>query len=415
MASDERTQLTLRHLPHRFLIVEWFERIDWQLWDSRLQFRFLPPHQVQTQGPENKYPLLSNDTRTGDLAFRSQTNKSFVPNRSVSEAPLLDWLMHSLNRYSKTLSTDIKCHSRLFPEPIHEALRATNSSAAFLAGKRAILTKVNISLGDMSLVQPFEYREFGTEKNFVHRSGLRITMDRATRMLSDGHHHHALESEIFKPRRPAVLAGAVFNFFRLFRPGATIELQAGWEAPLETFGETLTSLGSAVSAWPDLSKALKLPTQRLCVGDLQDQEFSRTAWLLEALLIRNVPIGTLANGFLIGPAADQPLDQLSVDTVLAKVPLVLNWKDIGIVVWLECEAEAYLFDDKICGFRLTKQISWRIQKTHRFDKSIYPEVWLFRDWPAIPIREGLSGTSDWTYDGTSKRSFEAKISTTKAQ
>src|SRR5207302_5110310 len=83
--------------------------------------------------------------------------------------------------------------------------------------------------------------------------------------------------------------------------------------------------------------------------------------------------------------------------------------DTGIVVWLECEAAAYVFEDLMCGFQLKEQTSWRIQKTRRFDKSIYPEVWFFQDWPAFPIREGLSGISNWTHDGTAKHPFEAKI------
>jgi hypothetical protein len=277
------------------------------------------------------------------------------------------------------------------------------------------MTKVKVRLGDASAVQPFEYREFGTEKNFVHRSGLRITIDRATKELSDGHHHHSLESEVFRPHRPTSLAGTAFNFFRLFRPGATIELQLGWEAPLETFGESLTSIGEAVNAWPNVCKALKLRLQNLCLGDLHDEEFSRTAWFLEALLIKNLSIGMLANGFLVGPAADESFDQLSTAPVLVNVPITLNWKDAGIVVWLECEADAYLFEGLICGFQLKVQISWQIQKTHRFEKSIYPEVWFFRDWPAIPVRKGLSGVMSWNYDGIAKHPFEAKVRRIKEQ
>jgi hypothetical protein len=292
---------------------------------------------------------------------------------------------------------------------IGEALRETNSSAAVLSGVGAVVTTVKVRLGEATAVEPFEYREFGTEKSFVHRSGLRITLDRATVKLSDGHHHHSLESEVFRPHRPTPLAGTALSFFRLFRPGATIELQSGWEVPLETFGESLTSIGEAVNAWPDLCRALKLPMRRLCLGDLHDEEFGRTAWLLEALLIKSLSIGTLANGFLIGPAADQPVDQLSTTPVLANVPIALNWKDTGLVLWVECEADAYLFKDLICGFQLKEQTSWRIQKTRRFDKSIYPEIWFFRDWPVIPLREGLSGISTWNYDGIAKHPFEAKI------
>ena len=203
------------------------------------------------------------------------------------------------------------------------------------------------------------------------------------------------------------LAGSAFNFFRSFRPGATIELQSGWEAPLETFGESLTSIGGAINAWPDLCKALKLPMQRLCLGDLHDEEFGGTAWLLEALLIKNLSIGMLANGFLVGPAADQPLDQLSTTPVLANVPIALNWNDTGFVVWVEC-ADAYLFRGSHVRLSV-ERAAWRIQKIRRFDKSTYPEVWFFRDWPAIPRREGLGGISNWNYDGIAKHPFEAKI------
>ena len=69
--------------------------------------------------------------------------------------------------------------------------------------------------------------------------------------------------------------------------------------------------------------------------------FSRTAWLLEALLIREFPVGALANGFLVGPAADHPLDEVPTEPAIASVPICLNWKDVGIVIWLECEADGY--------------------------------------------------------------------------
>lgn len=81
----------------------------------------------------------------------------------------------------------------------------------------------------------------------------------------------------------------------------------------------------------------------------------------------------------VGPASTTP--------VLANVPITLNWKDAGIVVLLECEADAYLFEDLIYGFQLKEQTSWQIHKTRRFEKSIYPEVWFVRDWPAVPLRE----------------------------
>ena len=385
--------------------------------DSALFLRLLKRYSNPFEQTQLRVYLIQQRVKSGIPGSRFSVDSTGEETRSIVAVPWIPSAFAIDEKARDQVRLKFLREGMIDPEQdgvelhpvIGQALRETNSSAAVLSGIGAVVAKVKVRLGDTTAVQPFEYREFGTEKNFVHRSGLRITMDRATKELLDGHHHHSLESEVFQPRRPMPLAGTAFNFFRLFQKGATIELQPGWEVPLETFGESLTSIGEAVSAWPDLCKALKLTVQRLCLGDLHDEEFSRTAWFLEGLLIKNLSIGTLANGFLIGPAADQPFDQLSTIAVIADVPIALNWKDAGTVVWLECEAIAYFFEDLICGFHLKEQTSWRIQKTRRFNKSIYPEIWFVRDWPALPVREGLSGVSNWTHDGKTRRSFEAKV------
>ena len=280
----------------------------------------------------------------------------------------------------------VKLHS-----VIGEALRRTNSAGAVVEGLGAVALKAKVQWEGASAVQPFEYREFGTEKTFVHRSGLRITWDTATIQMPDGHHHHAMQSEIFQPSHPTSLAGSAVSFFRLFRPGALIELQPGWEAPLETFGNSLTTIGEAVDGLPTLCTALKQSLRRISLGDLRDEEFSRSTWFLEALLIKEIPIGVMAHGFVVGPAADLPVDQIPTILVSARVPIALNWKDTGFVIWIDCDADAYLQDNCICGIRLKNHTTWRIQKTSRFKKSVYPEMWFAKDWPAVPLRENLSG------------------------
>jgi len=291
---------------------------------------------------------------------------------------------------------------------IGDLLRQTNSSRALVLSADSSTVRVNVRWEGATATEAFDYREFRTEKSFVHRSGLRITIDRST-VVRAGVHEHPMEWEVFQPTRPTPLSGSALVFFRLFQPGATIELQAGWEVPLETFGTSLTSLGKAVGGWPDLSRGLGLPMRRLSLGDLSNEEFSKTTWMLEALLVRGVPIGNLVNGFLVGPAADLPVEQVPTRPVRATVPIGLNWKDTGLVIWLDCEADAFLWKDRICGIRLKSQTSWRVQKEPRFQKSIYPEMWFAADWPAIPLQEGLGGASNWHYDGVPKHPFEANV------
>ena len=292
---------------------------------------------------------------------------------------------------------------------IGKAFRETNSSRATILGGHSAAVKVKARFKDEVAVETFLYREFGTEKSFIHNSGLRITMDRATVQHPNGHHYHPMESEIFRPSSPMPITGKPLVFFRLFRGGATIELQPDWEEPLERFGKSLSSIGAAIASWPDLCAALRFELRRLCLGDLMDEEFSRSSWMLEALLLKELPIGALANGFLVGPAADHAIDDVPTEAVIATVPIGLNWKDVGLVVWLECEADVFLWEDKICGIRLKQHLSWRLAKAKRFVKSIYPEIWFRKDWPAVPLREGLGGVSSWHNDGGTRNPFEATI------
>jgi hypothetical protein len=52
----------------------------------------------------------------------------------------------------------------------------------------------------------------------------------------------------------------------------------------------------------------------------------------------------------------------------------------------------FLKIDLICGIQLKEQTSWRFQKTRRFEKSINPEVWFVRDWPAVRSGRASAGS-----------------------
>lgn len=292
---------------------------------------------------------------------------------------------------------------------IEEALRSADGTRAIITGLGSVLTTVKVCWQGASATQPFDYRKFGTEKNFVHRSGLRITVDRATVQASNGEYRHVTQSELFRPSQPTSLTGSSIGFFRLFRPGASIKLQDGWEAPLETFGDGLTRIGKALEGLPNLCTALKQSLRHICLGDLQDEEFSRSYTFLQNLLVREVPIGAMTNGFLVGPAAELPLDQIPTTHVIVRVPIAMNWMKAGFVIWVDCNGDAFLHNGQICGFRLKDHTAWRIRKTSRLKKSVYPEMWFAKNWPEIPIRENLSGTRTWMCDGTALHPFGAQI------
>ena len=290
-----------------------------------------------------------------------------------------------------------------------DALKETRSSALLLAGASAERVNVSIRLNDQHATERFFRHSYGTEVAYVHRAGLRLTWNTKAEPTPQGY-AHAMESEVFHPHKHVSLTGRPLVFFRLFRPGAVLSLRPDWDLPLSEFGPHIEHIGDAVDPIPHLCQALGLPLSRVALADIKDEEFGRASWLLEALLLKSIPLGQLANGFIVGPAANLPPEQVPTSPISISVPLALNWKDTGIVIWVECGAEAFLHEGLICGVRLGKQRSWRIEKTKRIQKSIYPELWITKGWPAIPIGSDATGTQNWTFDPANTLPFEAVIS-----
>jgi hypothetical protein len=295
----------------------------------------------------------------------------------------------------------------LHPAILH-ALKETQSTRLKLAGVAAEKIKVAIRWQDKTAVERFLRHTYGTEIAYVHRAGLRLTMNTRAEKKPDGY-VHAMESEIFLPSHPATLTGNTLLFFRLFQPGAVLSLRSDWELPLSSFGDSLENIGEAVDQLPDLCLALSLPRARLLLADLKNEEFARSVWLLQALLLKSIPIGELVRGFIVGPAADLPIEDVPTVPISIMVPLVLNWKDTGIVIWLDCNGDGFLHEGLLCGIRLRQQLSWRIEKTGRHEKSIYPELWVSKDWPAIQIGSEANGAQDWRFDPAHSLPLEAIV------
>jgi hypothetical protein len=74
------------------------------------------------------------------------------------------------------------------------------------------------------------------------------------------------------------------------------------------------------------------------------------------------------------------------------MPIAMNLLNHGVVIWVEADRVCYLDEDgRLAGFRLTRQIGEKAELHPRFDKSMYPEVWIDRSAPPLKIRsEGLT-------------------------
>jgi hypothetical protein len=291
---------------------------------------------------------------------------------------------------------------------IIDVLEETRTSLLSVVGVTGERANVGIEYQTRTATERFSRHSYESEISYVHRAGLRLTYDTDTTVLG-GAHVHAMESEIFEPVRRVPLTGKVLVFFRLFKPGAVLSLRPGWSLPLSSFGDSLEHVGEVVEPIPHLCQSLSLSPSQIGLPDLKDEEFVRSSWFLEALLLKGIAIGQMLSGFIVGPAADLPLEQVPTSPISISVPTVLNWKDKGIAVWVDCDGDAFLHEGLVCGIRFTRQRSWRVEKGERFRKSTFPELWVAKEWPAIRIGADMSGAQSWTFDPTDVRPLEAVI------
>jgi hypothetical protein len=293
-----------------------------------------------------------------------------------------------------------------FKPAIQEALDELSSSGALIsAGQKS--QKLTIECGGEHASATFIVRHFGDEFAYVLRAGLRLSISRA-RKTTEGWIHFC-EFDIFEPSLAISLSGASLAFLRLLRPGARILMSPRNKIPITQWGESLEKIGPAVDAACALSQALKFEFSDFQLVDLTNEEFGNTLGFLDSLLLDSVPLENLTLGFVLGPMADVPPEKIPTRAATFTVPVVMNWKQMGIAIWVTCEGSAFMNGEQVCGLRIERQLDWRVKKLERFKKSNRPELWFFEDWPAIRIGDIEPGVRDWKAQAEFAITLEARI------
>ncbi|WP_263378427.1 hypothetical protein [Granulicella paludicola] len=293
----------------------------------------------------------------------------------------------------------------LHPE-IERLLRQTDSRALLLQGIVGAFVTVRIQAGDQEASAEFEVRLFDDETSFVHKAGLRLTFS-AARKDSRGYIHQ-FEFNLFDPDEPFSWDSNAVEFFALFKPDAKIILPSGSEFPLKMFGQSVEQFGFAIETFKKIDEGLETDSSFALV-DLKDEEVANSLNFFNAFFFENITADQMVQAFLFGPAADMRPEDLVTERVDIRLPIAVNWKSTGAVVWIDGEADAFLFDKKLCGFRLLQQNGWSVLKRERFEKSVHPEAWFYEDWPPIPIAALKVGVTNFTHEGR-RLPFEAEIS-----
>ncbi len=229
-----------------------------------------------------------------------------------------------------------------------------------------------------------KYRRIGDEVAYIFPMGLVLIV--SGRRKKKGQWIHELRQTVTDV--DVVSLGhseSDIEFLKEFREGNSIGEDKERLLPIENWGE-LKLLGPDVEAIEQACLILGLGLEGVFLKDLLDHEILGIIDLLHALR-EDIPMDQLVPAFVIGPPAESGYSEANWIPAGYRIPLVANFKDKGIIIWVEGDGQLYRGPNGlVCGFRTITRRNWspEVYPT-RFFKGPKPELWLFPDWPPVPL------------------------------
>ena len=225
-------------------------------------------------------------------------------------------------------------------------------------------------------------RRIGDEVGFVTRTGLILSITGVREV--DGTHSHYLSYSV--TAQDTVLlaeAAADFEVLTSMRAGNKIRVGNGPALDVEMWGN-LEHLGTDLDNLRIVYHRLGLSTDSYHLIDLTDFGTLISLGILRGLF-DGVGIERMAPGFMLGHFDEAETADENWAACSFRMPIVMNLKDHGVVVWCEGRGATCKIEDTIRGFRAERQDNWRYELRQRFERIDSPELWFHEELPGIPV------------------------------
>jgi len=235
----------------------------------------------------------------------------------------------------------------------------------------------------------FKRRIFGDEAALTNPIGLTLVF--SDRRFIGNTWVHEFVCRVFPGETSLGDAPDLVRFLRLLKSGSVLYVDGARFIELDEL-PSLTAVGSSLEGLIEISNALGIEIGQFQLSDLREREPCFTLRLLDALFLAKKPFEQLGNSFVIGTAAEiaeTESTMFPVETVSMNIPIVMNLRSVGIVIWVRARGSMYLRENRWCGIRIEKQESLRSELHPRFSKGEHPEMWVNKHWPPIPLGTGF--------------------------
>ncbi len=259
----------------------------------------------------------------------------------------------------------------------------------YISGTIEKEANITVEYNGIKASAKFLYRRLRDERAFTHPIGLSLRM--SDRRKKGDIFIHDLGCYLFDSKMSLGSNHDLLSFLKLLDKGAKFELDGAPFLKVDDFGDRATHIGQAIISLENITKYLNISMEDYFLNDLLNEELNHSIYLLEAVCMKKEAINKYIKGFIYGPLADRNIDEIKTKEGLFEIPVVLNLKNMGIVLWIKVKGLLYIDEEgKIGGFRFDEQISWEYMITERMNKSAYPELWVINEWPPIELGKAHS-------------------------
>lgn len=287
--------------------------------------------------------LRTNTGAKGDWATVTVPNLLSIVGATADQHEALATAMF------RPVAFDVSFREVLARHTPHKALLSVHDlvdGPVFVAGGAEEEVLLEIENGTQHVRSAFIMRRVRDERAYIGAAGLVLRITDPRQAAPDAEHAHQLSWEVVREGAMDLLASAQLDFLRMLVPGARLNEAGRPLIAVENFG--IERLGRSVQAIERLFTNLALPVSGVKLADLSNDIFAFNLGVLEALAADGPP---LFPGFVLGLNDTEAIVETQWRPCRYRVPVTMRMNGCGVLAWVEGDADAYIHEETVRGFR----------------------------------------------------------------
>lgn len=264
---------------------------------------------------------------------------------------------------------------------------------AFIVGSGFSFETVQVRWEKSEAQLVMERRVLDDYWSFTHPVGICFAAAKVRRRGEE--HVHPTEFIIHRNDEFSLArSSAARDFLRLLKPGSELKLPGAEWMPVERWWPHAIRVGPAVDAFEAVSSRTGVSLEGAFIEDITVKARGVSLDVLEALLVREIPLERIHPGFLLDVDGKGARNSVGEPMGHAHVPVVTEFAGQFVATWCLVEVLGIRnADHLIVGAKFANQKQVEIELLD-FDCAVVPGVYFVEEWPVVPLFSSQAEMSD---------------------